>query len=86
MQDATAMTAMWIGAAHNHLLQSGSASPTYAKAHDRAVLDFANMLFGLEGGDLDSAREVAGCPTRLGAWDGSWQSGGGPRRGWRRLR
>ena len=56
LQDATAMTAMWIGAAHNHFLRSGSASAAYAEAHDLAVLGFAGELFGLEGANLDTTR------------------------------
>ncbi|MFM7978973.1 MAG: hypothetical protein ACKPKO_06615, partial [Candidatus Fonsibacter sp.] len=66
VQDVVAMTALWIGAARNHFLRSGSASQRYAEAHDGAAVAFADKLFGLDGADPNVTREVMGLPTCMG--------------------
>ena len=70
-QDVVAMTALWIGAAHNHFLRSGSASRRYAEAHDSAAVAFADRLFGLDGADPNVTREVIGLPACMGGL--GWQ-------------
>lgn len=60
------MASLWVGAAVNHFLRSGSASAAFAAAHDEAVVRLLCTVLQMPDEGKERIRDLAGLPLLLG--------------------